>query len=311
MLSRVADSLYWMSRYFERAQNAARVLEGTYYLILNPAEFSTAQRWYRALTWLIPDPEESQPDPQRIMTRLASDPDHPSSITSCISAARENARQVREEISSEMWEDLNRLYHLMQQTQLQPKDEAGTMRLVADIREASYRFQGITDLTMHHGEGWQFIQLGKFSERAPNLSALLDAYFSLDEPPDDWDLVGLLASCAAYESYCKTYTADVKPDWVAGFILFHPDFPYSVRYSVEGMQGALSAIIGLSSGRDTAAIDRLIGRLRASLAYGQIGEVVAGGIHQYIRGIDEQCRSVHAAVHHAFIDYPIEVAFEV
>jgi uncharacterized alpha-E superfamily protein len=299
-----------MSRYFERAQNAARLLEATYYLTLNPAKFSTEQRWYRALTWLVPEQEGAKPDPQSIMGHLASDVDDPASMTSCIAAARENARQVREEISSEMWEDLNRLYHLVLSPRPQPDGEAATMRLVTEVLQASFRFEGITHLTMHHGESWQFIQLGKYSERAPNLAFLLDAYFSTDAPSDDLDWVGLLTSCAAFESYCKTYTAEVTPERVAEFILFHPDFPYSVRYSVQGMHNALFSTTDLSSSRELEKIDRLIGRLRASLAYGQISEVMAAGIHNYIRGIIDQCRSVHAAVHEAFIDYPIEIAFE-
>jgi uncharacterized alpha-E superfamily protein len=310
MLSRVADSLYWMSRYFERAQNGARVLEATYNLILNPAKFSTEQRWYRALRWLVPQQGGAEQDPQRMMKRLASEADDRASILSCVACARENARQVREEISSEMWEYLNRLYHRLLQSGQQLDDEAGAMRLLAEVRGASYRFQGITDLTMHHGEGWHFIQLGTYSERAPNLSLLLDAYFSTDAPADDLDWVGLLASCNAFEPFCKTYTADLKPERVAEFILYHPDFPYSLRYSVEGMHSALGSIMNLSSGRNVEKIDRLIGRLRASLAYGQITEVMAGGIHKYVRDIVDQCRGVHAAVHEAFIDYPIEVAFE-
>jgi uncharacterized alpha-E superfamily protein len=302
--------MYWMSRYFERASNSARVLEATYNLILNPAKFSTEQRWYRVLAWLIPKKDPIESDPHRIMRRLAHSPDDRASITSCIISARENARQVREEISSEMWEHLNRLYHLVLQSRTLPNDDAAAMRLVTEVREASYRFQGLTDLTMNHGQEWHFIQLGKYSERATNLSMLLDAYFSIDAPSDDLDWVGLLTSCGAFESYCKTYTADLRPVRVAEFILLHADFPYSVRYSVQHMHNALCSIIDLSSGRDGEKINRLVGRLRASLAYGQISEVMAGDMHAYLRGIIEQCRNLHSAVHDAFIDYPIEVAFE-
>jgi uncharacterized alpha-E superfamily protein len=300
--------MYWMSRYFERASNAARVLEATYSLILNPAKFSTEQRWYRALTSLVPEKSGGEPDPHILMARLASEPGEAASILSCIVSARENASQVREEISSEMWEHLNGVYHVVLQARAEP-DETKIMRLVADLREASYRFQGITDLTMDHSEGWHFLQLGKYSERAPNLSVLLDAYFCTKAPSDDLDWVGLLTSCGAFEAYCKTYTADLRPERVAEFILLHPNFPYSVRYSVQGMHNALCSIIELS-GRHDSNIDRLIGRLRASLAYEQISEVMAGNMHGYLRGIVEQCRGVHAAMHDAFIDYPIEVAFE-
>ena len=111
MLSRVADSLYWMSRYFERADNAARVLKATYGLILNPAKFSTEERWFRAVSSLAPGSASNNVDPQRALFSLVADPEGAFSIVKCISGARENARQVREEISSEMWEHLNSLFH--------------------------------------------------------------------------------------------------------------------------------------------------------------------------------------------------------
>src|SRR5450755_124738 len=159
MLSRVADSLYWMSRYFERAANASRVLEATYGLILNPAKFSTEERWFRAVTLLAPGAASANVDPQRALFLLVADPEGAFSITKSVSGARENARQVREEISSEMWEHLNRMFHEVTGQELQADDDAGAMRLVRLVREGSYRFHGVTDATMNHGEGWHFIQL--------------------------------------------------------------------------------------------------------------------------------------------------------
>src|SRR6202051_2128916 len=125
MLSRVADSLYWMSRYFERADNAARVLKATYGLILNPAKFSTEERWFRAVSSLAPGAASNNVDPQRILFSLVADPEGAFSIVKCIGGARENARQVREEISSEMWEHLNRLFHDVTGTDLPAANEAG------------------------------------------------------------------------------------------------------------------------------------------------------------------------------------------
>ncbi|GAC1438882.1 MAG: alpha-E domain-containing protein [Terriglobales bacterium] len=310
MLSRVADSLYWMSRYFERADNASRVLEATYGLILNPAKFSTEERWFRAVTSLAPGAASTNVDPQSALYLLVADPAGAFSIVKCISGARENARQVREEISSEMWEHLNRLFHGVTSANLQPDDDSGAMRLVSLVRQGSYRFHGITDATMNHGEGWHFIQLGKYIERACNLSILLDAYFSVDKHADDLDWVGLLTSCAAFEAYCKACTAELKPERIADFILLQPEFPYSVRYSLDRMHQALTSISNLSLSRRTGKIERLIGRLRSAVAYVQIAEVIRGDLHKYLAGIIEQCRDLHAAVHEVYIEYPIEVAFE-
>jgi uncharacterized alpha-E superfamily protein len=310
MLSRVADSLYWMSRYFERADNASRVLEATYGLILNPAKFSTEERWFRAVTSLAPGADSTNVDPQRVLFLLVADSEGAFSIVKCISGARENARQVREEISSEMWEHLNRLFHDVTGSDLRAHDDAGAMRLVGLVRQGSYRFHGITDTTMNHGEGWHFIQLGKYIERACNLSILLDAYFSIDRHADDLDWVGLLTSCAAFEAYCKACTAELKPERIAEFILLQPEFPYSVRYSLDQMHQALTLISNLSLSRRTEKIARLIGRLRSAVAYVQIGEVIRGDLHKYLAGIIDQCRDLDEAVHEVYIEYPIEVAFE-
>ena len=215
MLSRVADSLYWMSRYFERADHCARVFEANYNLMLNPSKLSTEERWHRIMASLGIAATASGFDLQKAMIKLTSDPEDESSIVSCIAESRENAGQVREQISSEMWECLNRLYHEVTQNNARPETDSDPLRLVAAVREGSYQFHGLTDATMNHGEGWHFIQLGKYMERSCALPVLLDAYFSAAGEADDLDWVGLLASCAAFESYCKVYTADLKPDSMA------------------------------------------------------------------------------------------------
>jgi uncharacterized alpha-E superfamily protein len=309
MLSRVADSLYWMSRYFERADNGARVVEATYGLILNPAKVSTEERWFRAVSSLAPGAASGDVDPQRALFLLVADPEGAFSIVKCISGARENARQVREEISSEMWEHLNRLFHDVNGSDLKANDDAAAMRVVSLVREGSYRFNGVTDTTMNHDEGWHFIQLGKYIERACNLCVLLDAYFAPDKHADDLDWVGLLSSCAAFEAYCKACTAELRPERIADFLLLKPEFPYSVRYSLDRMHQALTSISDLSLSRRTEKIERLIGRLRSMVAYVQVGEVIRN-LHKYLTEIIEQCRELHAAVHQVYIDYPIEVAFE-
>jgi uncharacterized alpha-E superfamily protein len=310
MLSRVADSLYWMSRYFERADHCARVLEANYNLLLNPSKPSREQRWQRITASLGLSPELSSADPQLNVLRLVGEPRLASSIVACITGARENASQVREQISSEMWERLNQLYHEVTQSSMQLSADSEPLRLISVFREGTYRFQGVTDSTMNHGEGWQFIQVGKYMERACGLSALLDAQFSTSAGADDLDWVGLLTSCSAFEAYCKVYTADLKPSAVAEFLLLNPDFPYTVRYSAEQMHRALSALSTISSARKTSTIERLIGKLQSSLAYTQIDEIIVRDLHPFFAGVIEQCRRLHAAVHEVYIEYPVESVFE-
>ena len=310
MLSRVADSLYWMGRYFERADNCARAIEATHSLMLNRVEFAHDQRWYRALTGLGLPADVRDQDPQLAIGRLAADRHTRASIVNCIAAARENASQVREEISSEMWERLNRLFHEVAQSEVDPQDAAAVMRLVSLVREGSYSFHGATESTMSHGEGWRFVHLGKFTERACAVSLMLDAYFSIPTKADDLDWVTLLTSCAAFESYCRVFTADLQPQRIAKFLLVHPEFPYSVRYAVDRMHASLEAIVGNSTARKRVRIERIIGRLRASLAFTPMSELMTGDLHAFLNGVLEQCGALHLAVQEAYIDYPIEVAFE-
>jgi uncharacterized alpha-E superfamily protein len=311
MLSRVADSLYWMSRYFERADHCARVLEANYNLLLNPSKPSREQRLNRITLSLGLQPDHGATDSQAAMLRLIAQPGNRFTIVSCITTARENASQVREQISSEMWERLNQLYHGVNAARNSSEADGDPLRLLMSFREGAYQFYGVTDMTMSHGEGWYFIQLGKYMERACGLSVLLDAHFSALGGADDLDWAGLLASCSAFEAYRKVYTADLTADRVAEFLLLNPEFPYTVRYSTEGMHSALNAIAELTSTRKAARIERIIGRLRSSLAYVQIDEVMARNFHSYLQSVLEQCHELHAAVHEIYTHYPIESAFEV
>jgi uncharacterized alpha-E superfamily protein len=233
------------------------------------------------------------------------------SIVCCISSARENASQVREQISSEMWERLNQLYHEVTQSSSRHHSEADPLRLVTSIREGSYKFYGVTDQTMSHDEGWHFIQLGRFMERACAVSNLLDAHFATADTAEDLDWVGLLASCSAFEAFCKVYTADLQADRVAEFLLLNAEFPYSVRHAADRMHTALEVIAEVSLVRKTNRIERIIGQMQSSLAYAQIDEIMSQSLHKYLNGVIEQCQDLHAAMHDIYIEYPIETAFEV
>jgi uncharacterized alpha-E superfamily protein len=300
-----------MSRYFERADHCARVLDANYNLMLNPSKSSIEQRWPHITTHLGLDPGTAVPDPIAQIAQLMTDPQNRSSIVSCITSARENASQIREQISSEMWEYLNQLYHRI--THALGNEDNGSERvsMLGEIREGSYRFYGVTDSTMSHGEAWQFIQLGKYMERACSLPLLLDAMFLRSGNADDLDWVALLASCSAFEAYCKVYTADLRPERVAEFLLLNAEFPYTLRYSAEQMQIALDTIMRVSLVRKTGSVERTIGRLRSSLAYAQIDDIISRDFGRFLTSIIEQCHNLHAAVHEVYIDYPIDSAFEV
>jgi uncharacterized alpha-E superfamily protein len=310
MLSRVADSLDWMSRYFERADHCARVLDSHYGLLLNPSRDTTEKRWdliIRSLGLNETDDSDASAD----IATLISDANEDNSIVSCIASSRHNANQIREQISSEMWEALNQLYHDLWSNRQLEQDDGQALRLLIRVREGCYRFHGITDGTISHGEGWHFIQLGRYMERACNTSRLLDSYFATTTEVSDLEWVALLSSCLAFEAYCKVYTADLTPHRVAEFLLLDAEFPYTIRHSADGMREALNAISQASPTRKSSRIDRMIGHLRSSLAYAQIEEIIEGDLHTYLCGVIDHCRDLHHALHELYIDYPIVSALEV
>jgi len=316
MLSRVADSLYWMSRYLERAEHTARLIDVDLQLRLDQSPEAGAGRWRRLLVALqAPVPEDGKIDANSLSQILTLDRTNPSSILSCVAAARENLRQVREQCSTEMWEQLNRLYLQVTSTAASEAWLLNSHVFFRAVQEGAHLFQGVTDSTMSHGEGWQYIQLGRFVERTDALARLIGAHFgSLAHPLDlaveseeylEW--VGLLKSCSAFEAYCKAYTAELRPLRVAEFLLLNPEFPHSVRFSVDMVHAALTAI-GEMTERKAEQPVRLAGRLRATLSFSQIDEVMASGASGYVDSVRWQCAQAHTAIQQVYFDYAVEPA---
>ena len=179
MLSRVAESLYWMSRYLERAEHTARLIDVHLNSMLDQAGGDESLRWQRLLRSLRTPLPTGEIDAYSVTRLLTFDEANDSSIVSCIAAARENARQVRERISSEMWEQLNRLFLQVKQTSMEQIWHAEPHKFLNSVKEGIYLFQGITDATMSHSEGWHFIRVGRFLERTTATASLLDTHFSI------------------------------------------------------------------------------------------------------------------------------------
>ncbi len=314
MLSRVADSLYWMSRYLERAEHTARLLDLTLNQALDQSPDVARQRWQLALASLrSAEPETVEAYP--VTQFLTFDTKNKDSLVSCINAGRENARQIREQISSEMWEQLNGLYLDVRSADIgsiyaQPHGFYGP------IKQASHMFQGITDSTIMRNEGWHFIQLGRYIERASATATLLDVHLRalLNQPEqatygqDYISWVALLKSCTSFEAYCQTYTADLRPERIAEFLLLNPELPRSVRFSVDTMQISLEALARLSGARKTGRSQRLAGKMRATLDYAQVDEIIADDIHAFLQNIQRQCSQIHTAVLQQYIAYSIDAA---
>ena len=326
MLSRVADSLYWMSRYLERAEHTTRLLDVNLNLMLDESSASAERRWQRVLLALNnPKDIKWQGDPYDLVRCLTFDMESRSSILSLLISARENSRHVREQISTEQWHRLNSLYLEVTRPRTQSRSEAGTMSLEPDapteflqqVMEAVHQFQGVSDSTMSHGEGWQFIQVGRYIERASATASLLIAYNDDlwgERTPDklesneylDW--MGLLRSATAFEAYCKVYTADLTPDRILEFLLLDEEFPHSLRFAIDSMQHALSAIDRASGGVRTEPLQRLTGKVQASLAYSSVDEIFERGVVPYLHQLQSQLSEIHDAMYNLYIDFTIQSA---
>ena len=236
-------------------------------------------------------------------------------ITSGIASARENARQVREQISSEMWEQLNRLFHEVRRMESAGLWQSQPLDFLAVILESSHLVQGVTDSTMNHGEGWQFIQVGRFIERAAAIARLLDIYFRefpAGQPMDSgehMEWIGLLRSCTAFEAYCKVYTADLRPERVAEFLLLNNEFPHSVRFAADHLQRSLEAINQAAASKRSPRVAKIAGRLSAGLMFTPLEEVVAT-LAEFFADIQQQCARIHTAIYEVYITYPVEAAIE-
>lgn len=325
MLSRVADSLYWMSRYLERAEHTARLLDVNLNLMLDESSTSAEQRWQRVLHALShPYGVQWEGDPYLLTQSLTLDMSNKASIVSCIVSARENSRNVREQISTEQWHRLNCLYLYVIRPEVQRGLKADSevnglaepAEFLQSILETIHQFQGVTDSTMSHGEGWQFIQLGRYIERASATAMLLEAYHKdlwrhperIPEGSEYLEWMGLLRSATAFEAYCKVYTADLTPDRILEFLLLDEKFPHSLRFSVDSMQLALDAIEHESGKHHIEPLKRLAGRLKATLSYSSVDDILAQDVVGYLRNVHQQCREIHEMIYALYIDYSIQAA---
>ena len=297
MLSRVADCLFWMSRYIERAENNARILDVNLQLMLDfetQSETDVRRHWGPIINSL----EEhelfhtfyEQANGPSVVEFVTFEEKNPNSIFSCISRARENARSVREQISSEMWEHLNGLYLFIRSEEAHELFRSSSYQFYKRILEGSFQFLGITDATMTHGEGWDFCQLGKFIERADRTSRILDVKYHILLPSGERvggnvDIVqwmAVLRSCSSLEAYRKLYVGQIAPWKVADFLILHDCFPRALRHCIHEVDHALHRISGVPEDKYSNEAERLSGKLRSDLDYTRISEIFQYGLHQYL-----------------------------
>jgi uncharacterized alpha-E superfamily protein len=317
MLSRVADSLYWMSRYLERAENTVRQLDVTMGLMLDTGGVSEEERWQRLVASLgKPEGLDWNGDLDLMANRLFFDNLNHAAITFCVNGARENARQVREEISTEQWQRLNRLFHQIHAPEAQAQFNASISDELTAVIDGIHLFKGVSDTTMIHGQGWQFIRLGRYLERAYATATLLEVYQpDLFHPRQHeragyqyLEMVGLLRCCTSYEAYCQVYTADVTADRILEFLLLNADFPHAIRYCVDSIRHAIESIQRTGGRRPPGELTAGIGKLHAMLDFTTVEEIINGDPAAFLHTIREQCLRIHELIYRHYVHYSIQSA---
>ncbi len=311
MLSRVAESIYWMSRYIERAESIARFINVNWGLMLDlPAEGEQPQ--WMPLVQVTADTERfvekyGEATKENVIQFLTFDLEYENSVLSCLAAARENARTVREIIATDIWEHVNTFYLSVKDTAARVRVEDLTQDFFADIIKQSYAFIGMTMTTMTHDECWHFCRVGRMLERADKTSRILDVkYFYLLPDPsavgtaqDNIQWSALLRSASALQMYRQKF-GRIAPPNVVEYLLLDREFPRSVRYCVGRVQDSIHAITGMPLGTFSNEAERRCGLLHSELSYARVNEIITMGLHEFIDATQGKLNNVGDAIYDTF-----------
>ncbi len=308
MLARVADSLYWIGRYVERAEHLARLAAVMLDATLDRAEAATQAAKMALAALGDPDPDRAV-QPVESARALVLDRQREGSVLVSVARARENARQVRDQITTETWQRLNVLFLRANSDRVERDFDANAAGFLQDVIADLHQFKGAADATMSHGDGWRFMVTGVYIERAQLIARLLKVCFGAGRGPfldDHMALVSLLRMACALEPYLRAYTADLNAPFILDFLLFDEDFPRSIRFSTARIQEHLTH---LSRGRANGRGDplRIAGRLNARLAYADLDEVALNGAGRLLGAVELECADIHKAIHESFVAYPLEL----
>jgi uncharacterized alpha-E superfamily protein len=318
MLSRVADSLYWLARYIERAENISRILDVNLQVTLDSdrtAAGSERQGWQPIIATLGDEERFNKLNPvvnaESVCEFVTFAKENPNSVSSCVAWARENARTVREYISSEMWERINHFYLWLNSPDARQLAAGSGIDFYRQVVDFCHQFHGTTNATLTHGEGWEFLQVGKYIERADATSRILDLKYHILLPRGEqvgghidtvqWQAV--LKSCSALEAYRKIHTGQVTPWSVAEFVILHDKFPRSIRFCVDALDRSLHRISGCDAAHYSNDAERLAGKLRSDLHYARIDDIFKSGLHEYLDDIQLQLIEIAGAMHRQFCEW--------
>jgi len=315
MLSRVASSLYWMSRGVERAENTARILDVTYRMSLLVKEPELVdQEWFAPLNitgTLFPfSGRHNTVCAREVLHFLVLDPDNPSSIYSCSRQARENARAVRGSITSEMWEVLNSTWLEMQAMDEDRMHSRGVSAFFDWVKERSHLFRGVTFGTMRRDDGYYFSRLGTHMERGDNTARIIDVKYHVLLPSvkdvggavDYYQWSAVLRSVSAFESYRKVYRDVITPVRLAELLMLRDDIPRSLRFCMREVYDTLNQVRNSRS----AETLRLAGQIHSDLQYGRISDIFSLGLHEYLTDYLESMQELSTLIQQSFFAPTVE-----
>ena len=320
MLCRVADSLFWMSRYIERAENTARLTDVNIQLLLesgSESDESVETHWRSILESLgdqsLFDEEYEKINTGIVVEFLTFSRKNPSSVLSCVFAARENARMIRDQISSEMWEIINRLYLFIKQQDPARVLARGSSEFFQQIKEMSHLFRGVTDATFPRQVGYEFIKAGCYLERADKTGRILNAKHLLLEATAarrgsadevvQW--VSVLRSCTALEAYHRVYVGDVVPRNVISFLVLSRSFPRSILFCLNQLQLALHSISGCDLHHYSNEAERTCGRIISQIVYSSVDDIINEGLHEFLARVERAANKIALEMGHHYMFFPI------
>ena len=309
MLARVADSLYWIGRYLERAEHLARLSDVMLNATLDHTE-AASQAALIALTAVGDQDMARTARPFEAARALVLDREDPNSVVMSLARARENARQVRDQITTETWERLNLIYLRMSDPEAGKSFAEGSQLFLHDTIADLHLFKGAGDATMSHGEGWSFLLLGVYLERAQLIGSLLEVVFGEGRKRrpigDHFALTSVLRMGCALEPYLRVYTAEMQPRYILQFLMLDEDFPRSIRFCTHQIEQHLAAIIRHAGLAGRVGPDRLAGRLRARLQYADMSDLENEGASAFLKTVLDECSAIHRSLYDAFVAYPLE-----
>lgn len=316
MLSRVAGNVYWLFRYLERAQNIARFINADFNQFLEDQQ-NRGNLWVSLLAVTgdqeLFDDHYQSPSRENIIHFLTLDEANPNSILNCVVQARENARSVRESISSEMWEELNALYLTVKEYRSSQGPGADPFLFCKAVITSSYNFIGLFYSTMNRGEAWHFGRIGMLLERADKTSRILDVKYFILLPDPSWvgsaydntQWAALLKAVSGLEMYRKAYRR-IGPRDVAEFLVFDRSFPRSILHCIHYTEDSLKVLSGTQRDGALNPAQKTLYRLRTDLETGSVAEAMDQGLHGYLDGLQTRMNQVDQDIYRVFFELKID-----